>query len=412
MLPEALLQRALVEGSDSGGSMWIPRYLGASDYPWLQALLQLYSQMAGKRRSDLDERFRGGAPVNGPVEWIRRARYVLDRLCVPSGAAPREAASLREELFVAAAERDKPRSQVVKEMAARLGMRPDAVFESLFADLPGERRVLPPPGDLSPTELALRINLALVQGLCARSILMAVDLWGNARSLVRLAHLRGLLCTARPLSACTGVKGPAVQLLLSGPLSLFRRTRVYGRTLASLVSQLCWCERFELRITLQGEGCQHENGHGEVPRRDAISQVVRVASGAPIFPSSAPKLFDSRVEERFARDFTRMADDWELVREPAPVQAGGRLIFPDFAIQHRRDSTQVVLLEIVGFWTADYLRDKLTHLRAANVTGLILCIDERRDCGGEELPPHARVIRYRRWVDPKQVLALLDGDDQ
>ncbi len=63
--------------------------------------------------------------------------------------------------------------------------------------------------------------------------------------------------------------------------------------------------------------------------------------------------------------------DWDLVREPAPLRAGDHLIFPDFAIYHRRDPTRRALLEIVGFWTPRYLEAELQRLRAAGAPNLI-----------------------------------------
>ena len=65
------------------------------------------------------------------------------------------------------------------------------------------------------------------------------------------------------------------------------------------------------------------------------------------------------------------------------------------------------LIEIVGFWTPDYLRNKLARLRSARVSNLILCIDEDLNCGEEALPPDARAIFYRRLVDPGDVLRIV-----
>lgn len=51
--------------------------------------------------------------------------------------------------------------------------------------------------------------------------------------------------------------------------------------------------------------------------------------------------------------------------------------------------------EIVGFWTESYLRDKLEQLRAAGLGQLIVCIDERRGCGGPWASPAApRCCRF------------------
>ena len=62
---------------------------------------------------------------------------------------------------------------------------------------------------------------------------------------------------------------------------------------------------------------------------------LQLATGDPIFPAAEPRRFDSQLEERFAQDFRRVAPDWDVLREPEPIPAGTRLVFPDFALQHR-----------------------------------------------------------------------------
>jgi len=104
-----------------------------------------------------------------------------------------------------------------------------------------------------------------------------------------------------------------------------------------------------------------------------------------------------------------LAPDWDVVREPEPVKAAGTLIFPDFALQHRLDPARRWLLEIVGFWTTDYLRRKLAQYREAGLSNLILCVDEERDCADGDLPSGATMIRFRRRVDARAVLATVEG---
>src|SRR5216684_4114282 len=175
---------------------------------------------------------------------------------------------------------------------------------------------------------------------------------------------------------------------------LFRRTLLYGRALGGLVPQLAWCQSFRLQAVcaLQGR-----------------SLVLELRSGDPIFPSPEPRAYDSRLEERFARDFRRTAPGWDVVREPEPVAAGDALVFPDFALQHRLDPSRRWLLEIVGFWTPEYLARKLASYRAAGLSNLILCIDEERNCAEQELPAGALVLRFRRRVDATAVHRLVDA---
>jgi len=198
-----------------------------------------------------------------------------------------------------------------------------------------------------------------------------------------------LLCNARPDAA-----GRHMLLDVSGPFSLFRRTLVYGRALASLLPRVAQCPRFELTALCASSGA-------------ADLRTLRIRSGDPIIPADALAKYDSKVEERFARDFLRLTDDWDLIREPEAVPIAGHFLFPDFLIRHRRVAGQQAWLEIVGFWTPEYLTEKLERLRQARLPNVILCVDEQRNCSEGELPPGARVICYRRRVPVQTVLELL-----
>jgi predicted nuclease of restriction endonuclease-like RecB superfamily len=183
-------------------------------------------------------------------------------------------------------------------------------------------------------------------------------------------------------------------LEISGPYALFRRTLLYGRALASLVPVLRTCERFELSA-----------------EADLRGRLLRVAlrSGDPIFPDTPlSRRYDSKLEERFALDFQKMATDYDLVREPEPLRSGDHLIFPDFAVYHRRNPARRILIEIVGFWTPRYLRDKLERLRVAGCSDMILCIDDSLNCADEDLSGARHVIRFKRRIDPEVVFAIVE----
>jgi hypothetical protein len=281
---------------------------------------------------------------------------------------------------------------VLSTVAASLGVTVADLRESLFADLPGERLVSAPGQPVSAAELALRSNLALVQGLLFHAIAVRVEVEGNTRALVRHAKLRGLICTV-----VEGAMPAGASLDISGPFALFRNTRLYGRALGELIPLLAWCLRFRLQADCVLDG-----------RR----LILQLATGDPIFPASAPRQYDSHIEERFAREFRRLAPEWDVVREPEPIAIDRTLIFPDFALQHRSDPRRRWLLEIVGFWTPDYVARKLAQYREARVSKLILCIDEARNCAEADLPAGALVVRFRRRVDPAAVLRMIRSAEQ
>jgi predicted nuclease of restriction endonuclease-like RecB superfamily len=378
LLPDKLIPARVERGRV------LPAFLGPQDHPWLGVLMEEIDRFRGRPRRELDERLRAPLPCAAPFGNSRAATSVLLRLWRCSADAAVDPATAREILFTEGATSCEPRPRVMAAAAEHLAIAPEALEAALFADLPGERIVRAPEQIPSVEDAACRVNLVIAQSLLFRASIVRIRAEGAMRPVVRQARLRGLLCT---VSA-----GPPLVLEVSGPFALFRRTLLYGRSLAELLPFLARTARFELvaRCVLDGQ-----------------DGVLCLRSGDPISPAAAPKTFDSKLEERFAKDFKKAAPDWDLIREPEPVRAGDALIFPDFLLRHRLDSARRFLLEIVGFWTADYIEKKLAALRAAGIGNLILAVDEERRCADGQMPAGARVVRYRRRVDPQQILALL-----
>ncbi|OGQ80090.1 MAG: hypothetical protein A2289_21625 [Deltaproteobacteria bacterium RIFOXYA12_FULL_58_15] len=363
-----------------------PDFLNHSDTPWIALLLEEVQRFEGKPRKLLDEHLRGGLPFAAPSSKLLLAQQTIRRLWrfdIEAAIAPHKA---RTRLFTAAAEHG--RDGALERVADELRVTPKDLEASLFADLPRERRVHAPKEPLSPSELSARANLILVQAMLKQSTGVRVRLQGNARPVVRHAKFRGLICNVMFDKASN-----AAQMEISGPLSLFQRTLVYGRALAELLPPLSWCNRFYLEadIVLGSE-----------------SKQLILATGAPIFPGKEPKRFDSRLEERFAREFGQITADWDLIREPEPIPVGRSLIFPDFSLVRRGPPYDRWFLEIVGFWTPEYLEHKIATLHQAGLERLIICIDKTKNCSDNELPARARVIRFAKKVDVEEVLAIID----
>jgi hypothetical protein len=390
LVPERFLQFAIA------GKKALPRYLTEADHPWLRILIEEYQRFDGRKVDQLRERLREPLPCYVPEGKAKLAVHVLDRMCGSGRPASAVAPRLARKTLFTEAQRSRrrgaawDRGRPLASAASKLGISPARLLESLFADLPAERRVVLSTLVPGPPDLALRANLALAQGFLQRSSRVTLEVEGNARAVVRQVLLRRLLCVVHPRH-----RPQTATLEISGPYSLFKRTILYGRALASLVPVLHTCDRFCLTAEAALRG------------RDLI---VTLQSGDPIFPGiPTPSRYDSQLEERFARQFRQVAPDWDLIREPEPLRAGNHLIFPDFAIYHRRDRARCVLLEIVGFWTPRYLRSKLESLRDARAPSLILCIDESLNCADDALPESAHIIRYKRRIDPAAVLAMVEA---
>ncbi|HKO50461.1 MAG TPA: DUF790 family protein [Polyangiaceae bacterium] len=386
MLPQSLLAANV----QVHGERLIPHYFGARDEPWLRGLLAEYAHFVGRKRTELHERLREPLSVRAPQAKLRVAILVLDALCRarPSSAIPAKEA--RAALFRAASGKLLPRVTVLSAVATAFGVTADDLERALFADLRSEWRVAELPVSLSAARLARDANLAIVTSLIRRAAQLRIVVRGNFRALVRHAKVTGLICRESPLADAA----EGVALDVSGPFTLFHQGEIYGRALASLIPRLASCEQFELTASCA------------LGRSGQLSSFV-LRSDDPIGSGPAFSRSESHLERRFARDFRRAAPGWQLSADPFAISSGETLIFPDFELVARDDPGRSWLLEIIGFWTPDYLRGKLQRLQAAGIERFVLCVDQNRDCTRAELPADPRITWHKRRIDARAVLAIL-----
>lgn len=376
------------------GNKATPLWLGEEDHAWLRASIDDFARLEGKPYREVLSFLQESPRVPSPFGKRQMAIWTLQNLCTLQ-RPPFDAGRLRDTVAVEAqCARDKGRfnrSDVLAAGAKRFGLPAAAIDEHLFSDLPGERRLCLQNPIPDPHSLAIHTNFALAQGLLRLASEVTIKLYGGARAVTRQVHLRRLLCTVRR------AQSEGVCLHISGAFSLFHHTTMYGQALASILPLLPWCQRFDLaaRCIFHGRAV-----------------IAHLCSGDPITLGRPPREYDSLLEERFARDFANATLDWDLVREPEPVEASGTLIFPDFAIVHRRDISKRFLLEIVGFWTPDYLRQKLYRLRNMPYSRLVLCIDRGLNCGEGDFPSHAHIVWFHKRIEPGAVLSAIEKAGQ
>ncbi|HUO83754.1 MAG TPA: DUF790 family protein, partial [Thermoanaerobaculia bacterium] len=104
---------------------------------------------------------------------------------------------------------------------------------------------------------------------------------------------------------------------------------------------------------------------------------LRLTSGTGLRgEAAAPMPFDSGLERQFASRWgSEPRSGWTLERESEIIARGQTLYFPDFVLRH--DDGTTVLLEIVGFWTPEYLEAKERSLSMLRGERLLLVIPER-----------------------------------
>ncbi len=76
--------------------------------------------------------------------------------------------------------------------------------------------------------------------------------------------------------------------------------------------------------------------------------------------SNVPMLFDSKIEKIFLQKFELFKTGWTIEREPEPIITKQKTAFiPDFVLSKFDNN---VFVEIIGFWTKEYLERKITKI--------------------------------------------------
>ncbi len=146
--------------------------------------------------------------------------------------------------------------------------------------------------------------------------------------------------------------------------------RRYGVRLARVIPALMRAPRWRFEAELRGPDT--------APLRFRARGRPRAAgSKAPVGARARQPRYDSSWERSLASDFRRQfgrdaRHGWTLARESSPVVVGDELFLPDFTVRHA--DGREALVEIVGFWTPEYLEAKARKIATAGLASLILVV--------------------------------------
>jgi predicted nuclease of restriction endonuclease-like RecB superfamily len=302
---------------------------------------------------------------------------------------------IRKALFEESSKRgfaltDYERKEIIGLVASRWHLSPfannkDDIANIIWSDLE-ENQVLDRFDDIDAESLVGWYNLSLIQTLLFNCTKMEFSVSGgsNWKRILRSVKRLGLMYYLQERENAQqqqdhGENAPERRIVcsLEGPSSLFRLTDRYGTALAKLLPSIIlrssangsssslssWdIHAWIVRRTLEGQRALYEF---KLSNKEAP---LLLADPLYYFHHHQPQdngnksYFDSAVEEKFARRFVAASEStgWRLIREPDPlIVSGGKAFIPDFVFEKydRR-----VYLEIVGFWTPEYLERKLKKL--------------------------------------------------
>jgi predicted nuclease of restriction endonuclease-like RecB superfamily len=326
--------------------------------PHLQRAIAVYRAKIGERRGRVREAARAALSGLRPDRVEALIKLLEDAASYdwPRGG---EQGALRLKAFAAAApyhpllDRDAGLALLADVFGSRYESG-DGSVALLYADYPEFHRLTAFPAEYSSAWLAADYDLAQAQALLYDATRVEVDAGGDFKHIVQYAHLSRLLYRIERLT------GGRYRFVFDGPNSVLRLTHAYGvdfaKFLAALVQAKDWRMRAEIVLR-----------KGWRPLAFALSGSDGYASRVP-----APRLFDSSIEASFAKKFGPRRDGWRLDRETVLLHVGASVVVPDFVFTHD-DGTEVAL-EIVGYWTPEYVAEKLAKLSAVRGTHLIVAI--------------------------------------
>ena len=156
---------------------------------------------------------------------------------------------------------------------------------------------------------------------------------------------------------------------IDGPTSLFKLTDRYGTQIAKLVPSIISSKNWSIKAWIIKQNYQKGKKiyEFEISNQNSPYLLWDPYSGLnkgngnkkEIAPSNYKTLsYDSTVEEAFASNVSQLLPEgWKMRREPNPlITRLGKALIADFVFE-KYDKN--IYLEIVGFWTKDYLRRKI-----------------------------------------------------
>lgn len=334
----------------------------ASDADYLTAaeqMLRIYRDGIGDQRQTLHARIESclnrlsGCPPRRIAAFCKllddQSEYHSDR---------KAAVELRRRVFEFAADRhpivevregifDQELHQVRSDLAHALGRTWPDIEANLFGDVLELQRLKSFDPECNASQLLSRYNVAQTQAALYRATRARIDTTDDFKTIIKHAKLAGLMHRIDLISVA-GRRG--YRFTLDGPQTTLRQSTRYGIRFAALVPKLLACRGWQLTAEILG------------PRQQRFRLDLSPRDGL-VALHDAPDEFDSSLESDVDAAWNRApADGWVWQRESELLVRGQTVMTPDFTLRHA-DRNLLIYVEVVGFWTPEYLAEKARRLR-------------------------------------------------
>ncbi len=283
------------------------------------------------------------------------------------------------------------RGEILDRVSRKLSIRPDDLEKALFADHE-ENLVVKEFQTITPEKLLRQYNLSLAQTILFKATGMEFWIEDNYQPVFRKIKQLGLMYSILD-----------DKIVLDGPVSLFKLTEKYGTALAKLLPTIMMSTEWSLKASILRKTLQGKRIY-EFTLDHTRRQIFGIKPGTEEMP-----VFDSDIEREF---YQLSFNGWMVRREPAILKAGQYAFIPDFSLE--RNGTKIYV-EIIGFWTPEYLKNKIQKInQLKEKESIILLVDRKLACSGGEFKtnnpifydkkiPYLEIIKVLRKYEEKQL---------
>ncbi|WP_324758512.1 DUF790 family protein [Haloarcula montana] len=393
-----MLTKELLRVSRAGGG-YHPQFVDAAADDLAARVLGVYQGHVGETRATLDAALTDLERDADDFKLVRGFAKLLERDATFETQSPVEPRRVRRRVFEAAESvgvvADSERQTALETAGDHFGVAPSVLEDALYADRDSRQVMAAFDPRWSPSELRTQYNLSLAQ----------TALFDATEVRVRSSEPTTLVSAVKRLQLLYEIVSTPSgrEVVVTGPDALFSNTRRYGTRFARLLRTVAATAEWELTATIDDRGTERElhlsAADVTVPGVEPVSEVT----------------YDSGVEADFAARFEALDLDWELIREPEPLEAGEHVVVPDFAFDWRPgheggvrttatdESAFRVYFEIMGFWTPEYVRKKLSRLAALEDVELLVAVDDSLGVGDAIDAQAHRAIPYSGSVRVKDI---------
>jgi predicted nuclease of restriction endonuclease-like RecB superfamily len=347
------------------------------------SVIDVFQEHVGKTHGELIEELEGIEEIN--YRLIRGLAQILERRCIIETDSAIDPIAARRTVFEESRgfiTSEEERKTVLDKVARKLSIEADGLENALWADHEGNL-VIKEFQTMAPENLLKQYNLSLAQTLLFRATGMEIQIEDNYQQVFRKIKQLGLIYSIHD-----------DKISLEGPTSLFKLTEKYGSAFAKLLPTIMDSARWRLRASISRKTFQGKR----------IYEFTLDHTKRPIFGTeleTAEIGFDSAIEKEF---YQLGFKGWTVRREPTVLKAGQYAFIPDFSLE--RNGTRIYV-EIIGFWTPEYLKNKIQKLNdLQEKESMILLVNRNLACTGSEFQAD-NLLFYDRKIPHLEIIKIL-----